>query len=404
MQGKVGAPAFLEQWITKITPLIAGASTTYRVTFKWDEAIGIPGAFIIKNMHHSQFYLKTVTVEDVLGIGCIHLVCNSWVYPSPRYNYNRVFFANQTYKPSDTPEPLRKDREEELVNLRGDGKEELKEWDQVYGCAFYNDLENPDKGTEYARLLGGSAEYPYPRRGRTGRKPSNTDPNTESRIPLAMSPDIYVPRDERFGHLKMSNFLAYALKAVVQFLLPELKAYCDITPKEFTTFQDVLDLYEGGIQLPNGPRFDKVKGAIPLELLKELVRSNEDKFAWRTDEEFAREMLAGVNPVCIRYLEAIKNNKLFILDHHDTLMSYLRRINTTSTKIYATRTLLFLKDDGTLKPLAIEPSLPHPDGDQYGAVSKVFTPAEQGVEASVWQLAKAYVSVNDSGVHQLLSH
>lgn len=76
----------------------------------------------------------------------------------------------------------------------------------------------------------------------------------------------------------------------------------------------------------------------------------------------------------------------------------------TSTKLYASRTLLFLKDDGTLKVLAIELSLPHPDGDQYGAVRKVFTPAEQEVEGAVWQLAKAYAAVNDSGYHQLISH
>lgn len=76
----------------------------------------------------------------------------------------------------------------------------------------------------------------------------------------------------------------------------------------------------------------------------------------------------------------------------------------TSAKIYASRTLLFLQKDGTLKPLAIELSLPHPDGDQLGAISKVFTPHEDGLEASIWQLAKAYVAVNDSGVHQLISH
>lgn len=85
-------------------------------------------------------------------------------------------------------------------------------------------------------------------------------------------------------------------------------------------------------------------------------------------------------------------------------MPFVRKINSTPSKIYATRTLLFLQDDGTLKPLAIELSLPHPEGDELGAISKVFTPAHEGVEASIWQLAKAYVAVNDSGQHQLVSH
>lgn len=109
---------------------------------------------------------------------------------------------------------------------------------------------------------------------------------------------------------------------------------------------------------------------------------------------------------CLLYLwlQAIEYNKLFILDHHDALMPYLRRINTTNTKTYASRTLLFLQDNGTLRPLAIELSLPHPQGDKHGATSLVFTPADEGVEGSVWQLAKAYAAVNDSGYHQLVSH
>lgn len=86
-------------------------------------------------------------------------------------------------------------------------------------------------------------------------------------------------------------------------------------------------------------------------------------------------------------------------------MPYLGRINSTSTKTYATRTLFLLQEDGTLKPLAIELSLPHAQGDSHGAVSKVFTPAEEGtVEGSIWQLAKAYAAVNDSGYHQLVCH
>ncbi|PRQ38672.1 putative linoleate 9S-lipoxygenase [Rosa chinensis] len=452
-RGKIGKIAYLENWITTLTSLTAG-DTAFTVSIDWDESMGVPGALMIRNHHHSQFYLKTITLDDVPGHGRVHFVCNSWVYPAHRYKYNRIFFSNKAYLPSQTPELLLPYREEELSNLRGSGSGELKEWDRVYDYAYYNDLGSPDKGPEYARpVLGGSQEYPYPRRGRTGRKPTKTDPNSESRLFL-LSLDIYVPRDERFGHVKFSDFLAYALKSLVQILLPELRSLCDKTIDEFDTFEDVLDLYEGGIKLPNGPTLKKLRDCVPWELLRELLRSDgerflkfpmpdvikEDKCAWRTDEEFAREMLAGVNPVNITCLqefpptskldpkvygnqnssirkeqieknmnglsveEAIKSNRLFILDHHDALMTYLRRINTTTTKTYATRTFLLLQEDGTLKPLAIELSLPHPQGEHHGAVSKVFTPAEDGIEASVWQLAKAYAAVNDSGYHQLISH
>ncbi|KAJ8771994.1 hypothetical protein K2173_027171 [Erythroxylum novogranatense] len=456
LQAKLGKPANLEDWDTEIPPLTPGESV-FGVTFEWnDDDFGVPGAFIIRNNHHSQFYLKTLTLEDVPGEGRIRFVCNSWVYPAKRYKKDRVFFANRTYLPHETPLPLRKYREEELLSLRGDGFGELQEWDRVYDYAYYNDLGDPDRGQMYARpVLGGSSAHPYPRRGRTGRPPTKTDPRTESRLSTLSSLDIYVPRDERFGHLKMSDFLAYALKSIVQFIKPELESLCDSTPSEFDSFDDVLRLYEGGIEAPDGPLLDNIKKNIPLEMLKEIFRTDgegflkfpmpqvieDNVFAWRTDEEFAREMLAGVNPVVLRRLEefppkshlsrevygnqnsfiteehiknnidglsimtAIEKNKLFILDHHDSLMPYVRRINTiASRKIYASRTLLFLKDDGTLKPLVIELSLPHPDGDQFGAISKVFTPAEDGMEGSIWQLAKAYVTVNDSGNHQLISH
>ncbi|BBH06560.1 lipoxygenase 1 [Prunus dulcis] len=463
-KGKLGEPAYLEDWITTITPLTVGDSA-YNVTFDWEEEIGVPGAILIKNNHHSEFFLKTITLEDVPREGRVHFVCNSWVYPAEKYTKDRVFFVNKTFLPSETPLPLRKYREEELVHLRGDGKGELQECDRVYDYAYYNDLGNPDKGSKYARpTLEGLAgtltlagEEPADQQRRQSQEGSYfvlfNNPNSESRIPLIMSLNVYVPRDERFGHLKLSDFLAYALKSIVQFIRPELEALFDKTPNEFDSFEDVLKLYIGGIPLPEGLLKD-IGDNIPAEMLKEIFRTDgaqllrfpmpqvieEDKSAWRTDEEFAREMLAGVNPVNISLLqefppasklnpkvygdqtsriteqdignkldgltvhEALKQNKLFILDHHDALMPYLRRINSTSNKIYASRTVLFLKSDGTLKPLVIELSLPHPDGDQFGRISKVYTPAEEGVEGSIWQLAKAYVAVNDSGYHQLISH
>ncbi|KAM0036447.1 putative linoleate 13S-lipoxygenase [Helianthus debilis subsp. tardiflorus] len=444
-EAKVGNPAILEDW--KSTNLSI-KELMYEVKFQW---IGLPGALVVKNDHHTEFFLKTLTLQDVPGYGQVHFDCNSWVYPSKYYERDRIFFSNKAYLPSETPEFLLPYRKQELFTLRGNGSGELKEWDRVYDYAFYNDLGDPDKDADHARpVLGGSSEYPYPRRGRTGRPSTKTDPKTESRLPLLKSLDIYVPRDERFGQLKLSDFLGYAFKSIVQFLSSELLAL-DITYDEFDSFKDVLKTYEGGIKLP---LLEKVRKNIPFEFLKVISQTDgeglakfpmpqvieEDKSAWRTDEEFAREMLAGVNPVSIRLLkefpptskldskvygnqnssikashieknldglnidEAIKANKLFILDHHDSLMPYVRLINATSTKIYATRTLLFLKKDGSLKPLVIELSLPHPQGNQLGAINKVYTPAEHGVEGSIWQLAKAYVAVNDSGVHQLISH
>ncbi|KAK4491090.1 hypothetical protein RD792_001812 [Penstemon davidsonii] len=454
LKGKVGKVAYLEKWVTTFTSLTPEDST-YDINFDWEEELGVPGAFIIKNSHHNEFYLKTLTLENVPGHGRIHFVCNSWVYPSDKYKTSRVFFSNQTYLPSETPDPLVYYREQELVNLRGNGSGQLEEWDRVYDYAHYNDLGNPDKGEDYVRpVLGGSSEYPYPRRGRTGRPPTKTDPNSESPIPLLLSLNIYVPRDERFGHLKMSDFLGYGLKSISQFLLPEFTDLCASTKNEFESFEDILQIYEGGLKLPDGPLLKSLYDNIPFEILKDLLPIDgeglfkfpmpqiiqEDKSAWRKDEEFAREMIAGINPMIIRRLsefpptsnldpkvygdqtsaithdhivnqldgltldEAINTNRLFILNHHDSLMPYIRRINTTTTKTYATRTLLFLEKDGRLKPLAIELSLPHPNGDQFGAISKVYTPAEDGVEGSLWQLAKAYVAVNDSGVHELISH
>ncbi|KAG5056093.1 hypothetical protein JHK85_008603 [Glycine max] len=379
-------------------------------------------ASLLDRLH--EFVGKRVSLQLISAVqadpghGVIHFICNSWVYPAHKYKTDRIFFSNKTYLPSETPVPLLKYREEELENLRGDGKGTLQEWDRVYDYAYYNDLGDPDKGAQYARpVLGGSIEYPYPRRGRTGRPPTKSDANSESRLNFAMSLDIYVPRDEKFGHLKLSDFLANALKSIAQIVKPELESLFDSIPEEFDSFEDVFKLYEGGIKVPESI-LKNIRDKIPAEMLKEILRTDgerflkfpvpqvikEDKSAWRTDEEFAREMLAGVNPVIIRCLKAIRQKKLFILDHHDALIPYLRRINSTSTKTYASRTILFLQNDGTLKPLVIELSLPHPEEDQYGVISKVYTPAEEGVENSIWQLAKAYVAVNDSGYHQLISH
>ena len=66
---------------------------------------------------------------------------------------------------------------------------------------------------------------------------------------------------------------------------------------------------------------------------------------------------------------------------------------------------MILKEDGTLKPLAIELSKPYicPCGLQF-VETTVVLPADKGVESTIWQLAKAHVNVNDTGYHELISH
>ncbi|VAI36447.1 unnamed protein product [Triticum turgidum subsp. durum] len=346
-RGKVGAEASLERWITSL-PLITVGDSKFSVTFDWAvDKLGVPGAIIVKNNHASEFFLKTITLDDVPGHGTVVFVANSWVYPQDMYRYNRVFFAND------------------------------------------------------------------------------------------------------------SDFLGYSLKALVDGIIPAIRTYVDLSPGEFDSFADILKLYEGGIKLPNIPALEEMRKRFPLELVKDLIPMGgdyllklpkpqvikEDEIAWMTDEEFAREILAGVNPMMITRVtefppkstldpsqygdhtstiteahirnslegltaqQAMASNRLYILDHHDNMMPYLVRLNNLDdTFLYATRTLFFLRGDGTLAPVAIELSMPLLQGGLTTAKSTVYTPASTGVEAWIWQLAKAYVCVNDYGYHQLVSH
>ncbi|XP_023545376.1 linoleate 9S-lipoxygenase 6-like [Cucurbita pepo subsp. pepo] len=416
MQGKVGKEHLME---------IGGVENEGLIRFDWDEEIGYPGAMLVTNYNHSsKFFLKSITLH-IPYWGNIHFNCNSWIQPK-NYVHHRIFFLNKAYLPDQTPRVLQKYREDELVKMRGDGKQKRQSWENIYDYDVYNDISNPDSNSTNNRpILGGSREYPYPRRGRTGRPRSRKDDRYETEPFIE---DIYVPNDERFSDLKESDFIFHQVKSAYRFMKGKIKAtLIENSPKRFDSLEDFFALYR--------PRSFFRGSKFPLP---QVIKG--DQFGWRTDEEFAREMLAGANPMIIRRLQefpptskldpnvygdqtskitkehiinsldgltvdqAIAKNKLYILDHHDLVIPYLKRINATSRKTYATRTVLFLKQDGTLKPLAIELSLPHPQGYELGAISRTLLPHQDKVGEALWQLAKAYVSVNDSGHHQLVSH
>ncbi|ERN20140.1 probable linoleate 9S-lipoxygenase 5 [Amborella trichopoda] len=405
--------------------------STFKISFRVEKEFGFPGALIVKSMHKTEFFLKCVRLELHGGLTA-YFDCHSWVYPISKTNVDRVFFSNKSYVPTQTPTGLRHLREEELKKLRGNGRGERKEWDRIYDYDKYNDLGDPDKGPDLARpVLGGSAHHPYPRRGRTGRAPSARDPSSESRLELLDVINIYVPRDERFSPLKMSEFIKNSIEAIVHFLIPVAKSFFQKDIQNFTTFREIRELFNDRNRILDNVVAEKLKKLVPQELMAQIVKTirenstkfpvpqiiqEADDFGWQSDIEFGREMLAGINPMLIRQLEAIKERRLYILDHHDTLMPFLRRINALGGLcIYASRTLLFLRNDAALKPVAIELSLPLNDEDQgsrednlsdegWWDDKRVFFPATSGTERALWQLAKAHVAINDSGHHQLISH
>ncbi|KAF7076006.1 hypothetical protein CFC21_080723 [Triticum aestivum] len=456
-RGEVGEEANLEPSLLLKKSLLSvpTGEETFEVTFNWSMELGVPGAIIVKNNSDTEFYLKTITLDDVPGHGgAVVFVANSWVYPQAKYSYNRVFFANDTYLPHQMPAALKPYRDDELRNLRGDDKQQegpYEEHDRVYRYDVYNDLGDARD------VLGGSKHLPYPRRGRTGRKPSPNKPDHES-----WGETVYVPRDEQFGHLKADDFRDNTITALVGTIMPIICTLLDDTKGEFDTFGDILKLYTDGIEVRNIPVLEE-EGNIPAQLQLQLVKDlitpmalddclyklklprphiiNEDEKAWMTDDEFAREMLAGVNPLMIKRLtefppkstldpskygdhtstiteahigerlegltvhQALTSNRLYIVDQHDNLMPFLININKLEGSfVYATRTLLFLRGNGTLAPVAIELSSPRLQGDLTTAESTVYTPEDTGVEGWIWQLAKAYVAVNDYGWHQLISH
>ncbi|KAG8380167.1 hypothetical protein BUALT_Bualt07G0165300 [Buddleja alternifolia] len=435
--------AVLKDWSKKSN--LKTERVNYTAEFTVDSNFGIPGAITVTNKHQKEFFLESITIEGFAS-GPVHFPCNSWVQSKKDHPGKRIFFSNQPYLPNETPAGLKALREKELRELRGDGQGERKLSDRVYDYDVYNDLGNPDKGIDFARPVLGGDKIPYPRRCRTGRPPTDTDLNSESRVekPLPM----YVPRDEQFEESKMNAFSTGRLKAVLHNLIPSLMASISSNNKDFKGFSDIDSLYSEGLLLKLGLH-DGILKKMPKAvskiqeggLLKYDVPKivSKDKYAWLRDDEFSRQALAGINPVNIERLqvfppvskldpeiygpqesalkeehivsqlngmtiqEALEANKLYMIDYHDVYLPFLDRMNALDgRKSYATRTIFFLTNVGTLKPLAIELSLPPTSPTTQS--KRVVTPPADATTYWMWQLAKAHVCSNDAGVHQLVNH
>ncbi|KAJ4796632.1 Lipoxygenase [Rhynchospora pubera] len=426
-----------------------GEHVVYAVEFMVDRAFGEPGAVTVLNRHQREFFLESIVVEGHgVNWGPIHFACDSWIQSEKDQATKRIFFSNKPYLPSETPHGLKELREKELSDLRGDGTGVRKMSDRIYDYATYNDLGNPDKGLEFARPALGGEKLPYPRRCRTGRPSTDTNMYAESRVEKPHP--IYVPRDEAFEELKRGAFSAGRLRAVLHTLIPSLIANISADTHNFQGFHHIDNLYKEGLKLKLGLQehlFKKIPFVQKFQESSEgMLRYDtprilsKDKFAWLRDDEFARQTVAGINPVNIERVkvfppmsqldpsvygppesaiteehiachlngltvqQAMDEGKLFMLDYHDIYLPFVDRINAMDgRKSYGTRTIFFLGPHGTLKPIAIELGLP-PSKPGGPRPSTVLTPPCDATSNWLWMLAKAHVSSNDAGVHQLVNH
>ncbi|TKV97883.1 hypothetical protein SEVIR_9G523500v4 [Setaria viridis] len=416
--------ASIKDWCQKRG--VKGEHVVYTAEFMVDSDFGEPGAITVANRHHREFFLESIVVEGGLPCGPVHFACNSWVQTTRELPTKRVFFSNKPYLPSETPPGLRELRDKELKDLRGDGTGVRKLSDRIYDYATYNDLGNPDRGKEFIRPILGGEKIPYPRRCRTGRPPTDTNMTAESRVEKPHR--IYVPRDEAFEELKQGAFSAGRLRAVLHTLIPSMIATISADTHNFQGFHHVDNLYKEGLRLKLGLQ-EHLFQKIPL--VQKIQESSEgmlrydtpsilskDKFAWLRDDEFARQTVAGINPVNIARLTVFPPvSKLDPARYGSPESSIteadiacqlngltVQQINAIEgRKAYATRTILFLTQAGTLKPIAIELSLP-PSQPGEPRLSKVLTPPSDATTNWLWMLAKAHVSSNDAGVHQLVNH
>ncbi|XP_015873266.3 linoleate 13S-lipoxygenase 2-1, chloroplastic [Ziziphus jujuba] len=418
----------------------------YESSFTIPAGFGEIGAVLVENEHHKEIHLKNI-VLDGLPNGPLNFTCNSWVHSKHDNPKKRIFFANKSYLPSETPSGLKKLRELELQNLRGNGEGERKTYERIYDYDAYNDLGDPDKSSELARPVLGGKQHPYPRRCRTGRPHCKKDTLSEKR-----SSSVYVPRDEAFSEVKQLTFAAKTLRSVVHALLPQIEISLLDPHLGFPYFTAIDSLFNEGVTMPkpktNGlfqsvlPRLVKAitdgEGDLLLFETPEIIER--DKFAWFKDEEFSRQTLAGLNPYCIQLVtewplkskldpqiygppeslittelvereirgimtvnEALKRKKLFMLDYHDLFMPYVNKVREIEgTTLYGSRTLFFLTEEETLRPIAIE--LARPPIDDKPQWKQVFTPTWDATGCWLWRLAKAHVCAHDSGYHQLVIH
>uniref|UniRef100_A0A7N0VBI2 Lipoxygenase n=1 Tax=Kalanchoe fedtschenkoi TaxID=63787 RepID=A0A7N0VBI2_KALFE len=464
----------------------------YEAEFLVPEDFGTVGAILVENEHHKEMFLKDIQViglDD--GAPTFHSSCGSWVHSKFDNPIKRIFFNNKpldlrrggwaalagrdvawlaereealtadlldrfgwgfrppslcsqsegdpaaqiarqrtpptalrlgSYLPCETPEGLKEYRKKELALMRGFGIKVREAHDRIYDYDVYNDLGDPDSDLDLLRS--------YVR-------------NSKQRCVCA--------EDESFSGVKQLSFAFNTVSSVLHAIVPTLQTYFIDSNLPFPFFTAIDKMYNEGINIPELPH----KSVLDLfpRLMKAVTDLNsrvicfetpavfeKDKFSWFRDDEFARQLLAGINPHAIRRVtewplksnldpeiygsaessittelvekeikglmtveEAMEQKRLYVLDYHDIFIPYVSKVRELeNTTLYGSRTLFLLTQDNILKVVAIE--LTRPKSDTQPQWRQVFTPGWDATSSWLWRMAKAHVLAQDSGYHQLVSH
>lgn len=86
--------------------------------------------------------------------------------------------------------------------------------------------------------------------------------------------DFYVPPDDRFSPVKLSEFISNSIRAIVHFVIPEVKSVFEGSIRNFESFGQMRkDLYSSHRRsILEGVVMEKLKALLPEEFIKEVVR------------------------------------------------------------------------------------------------------------------------------------
>ncbi|GBG43316.1 hypothetical protein CBR_g76904 [Chara braunii] len=335
---------------------------------------------------NGKWYVKKVEIETTAYAadgGGENGTVKKYVFPCfsfvPNSSGGRVIFEGNSRLPWQTPARIN-----ELYRVAA-----LQKQQEVYKFDVYNDLSSPANLVDHGSANFRPTLHPYPKRQSSS----------------ISGKSVGIPIDDDFDFSKTYDFISEAVKATAKSLIADPLTFQSNRP--WKSVSAMTSALFGGL----------------MGLRKPAVLSS--GVDWKSDKEFGRQTLAGVNPMEIQLLRALPQGfsvsdadlgnalpagltlaaavgakRVFILDY--SLLETFRPIvnrppadGKPSKYLYAPRCLLLRDDEGNVIPIAVE----------LERGGKVYTRArDTSVGNWQWTLAKAYVATADSIVHQVTRH